>query len=199
MWATAVVHCSPAEVTDVEDTYHLTYSGAIEVGNGTEGCTKSVAGTGVSTVDGTGDMTCALSIEVFENETFAVESSAKYPVWWLGKPFASYFECHLLIEHCCCMNAVALAAYIELSEGPRATEVALENLMVESWVVTSNSDMFWFAAAKCCHGEILLEMSVAKVVVDSGASPSDGSVDGTRTDVLGPVEEETCNTESTTS
>ncbi len=48
------------------------------MGEGEDGCTKSVAGTGVSSHDGSGDITCALSSEVFEVETFAVKVSAEH-------------------------------------------------------------------------------------------------------------------------
>lgn len=76
--ATACLTCSSAEETEKEGTNHLSYSGAIEVGEGEDGRTKSVAGTGVSSVDGTGDIACASSSEEFVVETLAVCYSADH-------------------------------------------------------------------------------------------------------------------------
>ncbi len=41
-----------------------------------DGRAKLVAGTGVPSMEGTGDITCASSLEVFEKETLAVKKSA---------------------------------------------------------------------------------------------------------------------------
>lgn len=73
--ATSVVHCSTVKCTDDSGTDHFSYSGAIEVGDGEHGWTKLIVGTVISPVEGTGDITCALSIEVLEKETFARHST----------------------------------------------------------------------------------------------------------------------------
>lgn len=52
----------------------------MEVGDGEDGCTKLVPGTGVPPVDGSGDMTCALSSEELEVETFAVWKPADHTI-----------------------------------------------------------------------------------------------------------------------
>lgn len=82
--ATARMACSSAKETEKEGTVPLSYPGAIEVGDGEDGRTKLVPGTGVSSVDGPGDITCALPSEVFENETLAVCKSADHTSIWEG-------------------------------------------------------------------------------------------------------------------
>lgn len=78
MAATAKIAWPPAVATEKEGTVPFSYSGAMEVGDGEDGCTKLVPGTGVSSLDGPGDITCALPSEVFEVETLAVCKSADH-------------------------------------------------------------------------------------------------------------------------
>lgn len=99
----------------------------MEVGDGEDGCTKSVAGTGVSPLDGTGDMTCALPSEDLEVETFAVCKSADHTSECEGYEFAEVlfvFGHDLAIVDCCYSWAVErtggnplLAATLDCSNG----------------------------------------------------------------------------------
>lgn len=98
----------------------------MEVGDGEDGCTKLVPGTGVSPLDGSGDMTCALPSEVLEVETFAVCKPADHTTGWEG-----YFHTLGVVvfepDHsyllCCCIKVAgntggdnSLAATLVCSE-----------------------------------------------------------------------------------
>lgn len=69
---TALVHRKTVITRD-----HLSYSGAIEVGMCCTGSTKLVVGTGLSPTDGTGDITCALSIVDFPEEALVGPDTPK--------------------------------------------------------------------------------------------------------------------------